>query len=95
MKRYHVTATKRYKKDYKRIRKSGFDMEKLENVIDRLASGLPLNGGRRDHALRGAMQGTRACHIAPDWLLRYGIDGNELILILVSTGTHRDVLSIE
>ena len=95
MKKYGIVATKRYKKDYKRLLKSGCDIQKLENIIDRLASGEILPDHYRDHALQGMLQGTRECHIGPDWLLRYAKDKNRLILLLISTGTHRQVLGVE
>ncbi|WP_299296933.1 type II toxin-antitoxin system mRNA interferase toxin, RelE/StbE family, partial [uncultured Mobiluncus sp.] len=35
--------------------------------------------------------GFRECHIKPDWLLIYRIDGNRLILFLNRTGSHADL----
>lgn len=95
MRRYGIVATSQYKKDYKLLLKSGYEIRKLESVIDRLASGDILPDHYRDHPLRGMLQGTRECHIGPDWLLRYAKDDDRLILLLVSTGSHRRVLGIE
>jgi len=95
MKQYDVVATKRYRKDYNRLQKAGLDVKKLDAIIDRLVAGEILPPNYRDHALRGAMQGSRECHIAPDWLLRYAKDDDALILLLISTGDHRRVLHIE
>ncbi len=92
---YRVFATKSYKKDYKRLRKSGFDLGKLDAAVDLLASSDVLPPQFRDHALHGVFAGSRECHVGPDWLLRYAKDGGRLILVLISTGTHRDVLGIE
>ena len=36
-------------------------------------------------------EGCRDCHIEPDWLLIYKYLDNELILLLVNTGSHSDV----
>ncbi|EKC63309.1 toxin-antitoxin system, toxin component, RelE family, partial [human gut metagenome] len=33
----------------------------------------------RDHQLSGDYAGCRECHITPDWLLIYEVDGDELI----------------
>lgn len=33
----------------------------------------------------------RECHIEPDWLLVYQYVDNQLILILVATGSHSDL----
>ena len=93
--KYGIVSSKRYRKDYKRIVRSGFDMEKLERVIDELAAGKTLADRHHDHALKEDLQGTRECHIAPDWLLRYGKNKDQLVLLLISTGDHRRVLGIE
>ena len=95
MKHYSVVATKAYTKDVKRLIKSGFDLSKLEQLIDMLALGKALPSRCHDHALRGALKNIRECHIAPDWLLSYTKDNDRLILLLIRTGSHRDVLGIE
>ena len=87
MRHYKIRPTKQYRKDYKRILKSRYDIQKLETIIDHLASGDVLPAHYRDHALRGIMQGSRECHIGPDWLLRY--KKNEDHLILPSSHQHR------
>ena len=60
----------------------------MEAVIECLASGEKLDESYHDHSLSGNWVGFRECHIAPDWLLIYQIDGKELILFLTRTGTH-------
>lgn len=95
MKRYGIVATKRYRKDYKRLLKSGVDILKLEQVIDKIAGGQTLPVTCFDHALRGELAGSRECHIGPDWLLRYTKIEDRLLLLLLSTGDHRHVLGIE
>ena len=95
MSKFKIVPTKQYRKNYKRLQKSGYDVLKLETVIDMLAAGTPLPDRYRDHMLHGASRGTRACHISPDWLLQYAKLEDSLILLLIQTGTHRDVLNIE
>ena len=95
MRKYDIRGTKAYRKDYKRLAKSGCNMQKLQTVVDILASGDPLSDQYRDHPLHGPFEGSQECHIGPDWLLRYKKDDGRLILILIRTGTHRDVLGIE
>ena len=65
----------------------------MENVVDTLQQGLPLDEKYRDHELKGTYKGFRECHIQPDWLLIYSKeDEGELhILNLVRTGTHSDL----
>ena len=80
-----------FKKDYKRIVKRGYDIRLLEEVISILANQEPLPEKFRDHSLLGKYTGCRECHITPDWLLIYEIDGDELILYLTRTGAHSDL----
>lgn len=80
-----------FKKDYKRIVKRGYDIRLLEEVISILANQEPLPEKFRDHGLLGKYTGCRECHITPDWLLIYEIDGEELILYLTRTGSHSDL----
>ncbi len=80
-----------FKKDYKRIKKRGYDTRLLEKVIEILASGQPLPKEYRDHPLSGDYIGCRECHISPDWLLVYEIIAGDLVLYLTRTGTHSDL----
>ena len=80
-----------FKKDYKRIVKRGYDIRLLEEVISILANQEPLPEKFRDQSLLGKYTGCRECHITPDWLLIYEIDGDELILYLTRTGSHSDL----
>ncbi|UOX48371.1 type II toxin-antitoxin system YafQ family toxin [Flavonifractor plautii] len=80
-----------FKKDYKRIVRRGYDVRLLEKVIGLLAEQKPLPEQYHDHNLTGNYAGCRECHITPDWLLIYEVDGNELILYLTRTGSHSDL----
>ena len=80
-----------FKRDYKRIKKHGYDLRLLEDVIALLAEGQELPASYRDHALTGDFSGCRECHIAPDWLLVYEVLQDELLLYLTRTGTHSDL----
>ena len=80
-----------FKKDFKRVVKRGYDIQLLERVIGLLANGETLPPKYKDHALIGDYADCRECHITPDWLLVYQINGNELILYLTRTGTHSDI----
>lgn len=93
--KYRVKLSNRYKKDIRRLQKSGIDLSKSEKVTDMLERGIQLPESYRDHPLKGGFAGIRACHIAPDWLLLYTKIDEELLLLLLRTGTHRDVLGIE
>ena len=88
---YNIRSTTRFQKDLKRLQKRGYDLSLLTAVIKKLAAGETLPEKNRDHWLNGDYSGCRECHIAPDWLLIYEIDGNELILYLTRTGSHSDL----
>ncbi len=83
------SRTSQFKKDVKRIRKRGKSLDKLRNVIEKLASGEELEPRYHEHILQGQYASIRECHIEPDWLLLYKLSKTELILI--RTGTHSDL----
>ena len=88
---YSVKPTKQFKKDLKLIQKRGYDIQKMTDVIKKLAAGETLPESNRDHFLSGNFSGCRECHIEPDWLLIYEIAQESLILYLTRTGTHSDL----
>ena len=85
-----VTTTK-FRKDYKRIKKCGYNLSLLENVLDTLLHQETLDQKYKDHALTGNYVGFRECHFQSDWLLIYAISESELILTTSCTGTHSDL----
>lgn len=86
-----VKYTTQFKKDYKLAMKRGLKIQRLEDVVTKLANGEPLPESFRDHALGGNWTGHRECHIMPDWLLIYHIDNGVLVLTLTRTGSHSDL----
>ena len=90
--KYQLQPTTKYRKDRKRLIKRGKDMSKLDAVIEKLANGEALPSHNRDHVLVGNRKGYRDCHIEPDWVLIYKVDGDRLVLILSETGSHADLL---
>ena len=85
--KYHTM----FKKDFKRIKKRGYDISRLEKIVEVLANEVPLPEQFKDHNLSGNYNGFRECHIAPDWLLIYQVNNNELVLVLSRTGSHSDL----
>jgi len=82
----------RFKKNYVLMKKRGYNMSLIDEVIELLLAEQPLPPERRDHSLIGNWKGYRECHILSDWLLIYKKDGINLILYLERTGTHSDLL---
>lgn len=85
-----VVLTSAFKKDYKRLSRSGqYVMQHLQEIVSELANDCSLDEKRRDHALMGNWKDCRECHIKHDWLLVYQLNENELVL--VRTGSHSDL----
>ena len=78
-----------FRRDVKRIKRRGLDLQKLSEVVQLLANRQPLPAHYRDHQLIGNFGGCRECHIEPDWLLIYSVKDNQLAL--ARTGTHADL----
>ncbi len=81
-----IIYTSSFKKDFKKISKQNKDLELLKEIILKLQSKSILETRYKDHALIGNYKGKRDCHIVPDWLLIYEVDGNNLVLY--RTGSH-------
>jgi mRNA interferase YafQ len=79
----------RFRRDLRRMKRRGKDLEKVKGVVRLLVAEKPLPERHRDHLLVGDWSGYRECHIEPDWLLIYKIDRDEDILTLVRTTTER------
>ena len=89
---YIVKYTHKFKKQVKLMLKQGKDIDKLVNIVDLLKEGKPLDAKYRSHDLIGGKKGLKECHIEPDWLLIYLIDNDMLVLTLIETGSHSDIL---
>ncbi len=89
---YRIVPSRQFKKDLKKIVRSGhFDLSLLNQIINALARGEVLDKRFKDHTLIGRMKGLRECHVKPDLLLVYSIRGNELMLQLFRVGSHSDL----
>ena len=78
-----------FKRDVKRLIKRRKEIKKLKKIINCLVNAKKLPAGSKDHPLKGPLKDCRECHIEPDWLLIYRIDGSELCL--VRTGNHSEL----
>jgi len=85
----NISVTTQFKRDVKKIKKTGKDTEKLKEIIEKIAEGESLDEKYRDHVLTGNYRQTRECHIEPDWLLIYKLTKENLILI--RTGSHSEL----
>ncbi len=93
--RYTIKFSSEFKLSYKKLKKQGKDLSKLQYVITKLANKEPLDKKYNDHPLYNDrnFRNCRDCHIEPDWVLIYKYLEDNVILLLVSTGSHSEVLS--
>lgn len=85
-----ICTTSRFEKDYKRAgKRPDWPLPELQRIVRALAVGEPLAPKYRDHKLSGDYGDCRECHIRPDWLLIYRVEGESLHLM--RTGSHADL----
>lgn len=91
--KYKIDYTKNFKKQYKKIKKQGKDLDKFFAIVTTLAMGEELNVKYKNHNLINdkMYKDCCECHIEPDWLLIYQIKDNELILLLFAIGSHSEL----
>lgn len=91
--KYNVQYSKVFKNNLKKLLKQGKDIEKLLNIVDKLANQEELEQKYRNHNLisNKLFKNCKECHIEPDWLLIYKYQEDTLILLLIATGSHSDL----
>jgi mRNA interferase YafQ len=89
--KYKVVQTAKFKRTLRQSAKRGLNVSQLEDIVRKLSNGETLPPNNYDHSLQGNYNGCRECHIKGDWLLVYKIYKDDLILELISTGTHSDL----
>ncbi|MFA6305406.1 MAG: type II toxin-antitoxin system YafQ family toxin [Candidatus Gracilibacteria bacterium] len=71
-------TTNRFQKDYAKLKKSGGkNMQKLQEIMEKLIDGEILEPKYKDHPLQGKWKNFRDCHVENDWILIYKLDKNE------------------
>lgn len=88
--KYKVVFSLRFKKDLKKILKQGKNIEELENIVQKLTNKEELEPKYRNHKLIDDKyyKNCNECHIRPDRLLIYQYNEEELLLLLMNTGSH-------
>ena len=91
---YMVKYSKEFKKSLRKVTKQGKDINKLLDIVDMLSQKRQLDPKYKDHALYNdkRFKDCRDCHIETDWVLIYKYLENEVVLLLVNTGSHSEVL---
>ena len=90
-----IDYTTNFKSQLKKVVRQGKDTKVLLDVVTKLANFEELEPKYKNHHLindktyRDCME----CHLKPDWLLVYKYIDNTLVLVLVATGSHSEILS--
>lgn len=93
MTKFEVKYSNGFKKSLKKCIKQGKDISKIIDVISKIANEEELDSKYRNHNLidNRYYKNCKECHIEPDWLLIYQLYDDELILLLVTTGSHSNL----
>jgi mRNA interferase YafQ len=84
-----ITLTSQFKRDHKKRYRDKDLNVLLEQIVDLLAEGKPLNSRLKNHPLKGGYSGSYECHLKPDLLLIYIPTNDELRL--VRFGSHSEL----
>lgn len=89
-----INRTPEFKRNYKKLKKKHYDMDKLKHVINLIVNNQTekLIKKHHDHQLSGKYKSFRSAHIRKandNWVVVYRLHGKQLdILDLIRTGNH-------
>lgn len=91
--KYEVKYTSTFKKNLKKLTKQNKNLDEMFSLIERIANKEKLEHKFKNHKLRDGKNYKNCfeCHIEPDWLLIYQYNEDNLILLLVNSGTHSEL----
>lgn len=91
--KYKVVFSTKFKKSLKKLKKQNKDIDELLDIVDKLSIKEELEPKYRNHKLIDDKHYKNCfeCHIRPDWLLVYQYNDDELLLLLINTGSHSEV----
>lgn len=93
--KFNIRFHSKFRRDISRMINKGKSLEKISNIIEQLSKGIRLEDKYNEHFLKWHNKypdGTRECHIEPDWLLIYKFNKPNFTLHLLRTGSHDDLL---
>ncbi|MCK4514504.1 MAG: type II toxin-antitoxin system YafQ family toxin [Spirochaetaceae bacterium] len=80
-----------FKKDLKRVRKSGRQVDQLPLILELLQHERPIPPNFKDHRIAGRYRDRRELHLSYDLLLLYKRTATEIVLERI--GTHSDLFN--
>ena len=92
--KYRYNYTHQFKKDVRLCQRQGWPMQELKDAISILLEQGSLPPEYKAHKLSGNMNGIWECHIRPNWLLVWEQNDDELIMLMLCTGTHQEVFGL-
>ena len=75
-----IVQTTTFRRDAKRMKKRGKDLDKLTEVVAKLVQGETLEPRYKPHPLVGNWKPKWDLHIEPDWVLIYEVTEDEVLL---------------
>lgn len=92
---YKIVYSTKFKKSLKKLIKQEKNIDELKIVLDKLTKKEELEPKYRNHRLIDDKNYKNCfeCHIRPNWLLIYQYNNNELLLLLVDTGSHSELFN--
>ena len=93
MTKYQIKFTSSFKKSLKKVLTQVKEFKKIKTIIVKLANKEELEIKYKNHELNDnkKFKNCKECHVEPDWLLVYKYYENDLILLLVETGSHSEI----
>ena len=94
----HAEPSSKFRRDLKHVRGGIYGGllsrgGEIDRVVRMLEAGIPLPPKYRDHPLHGIWEGSRECHIRPDFLLIYTLEGDD-VLKLERLGSHTELFGM-
>jgi mRNA interferase YafQ len=85
--------TKRFRRDYAKMKHSGKKIGKLDLVLEMLTDGKELPAKYGDHLLKGEWEGVHDCHVEGDWILLYelGRENGQETIMFHATDNHENL----
>jgi mRNA interferase YafQ len=83
--------TNKFKKDYHKSIKRGYNMKLFEIVYDLLESSGDLPAKYKPHQLKGKWIGYVDAHIQADWIIIFKVDKKKKVVDFVRMGSHTDL----
>jgi len=88
---FELRPTTKYRRDIRRLKRRGLNLEALVTAHDLLICTGTLSDQYRPHPLRGEYASYIDAHIAPDWVIIY--KQYDEYIVLLRTGTHQDLFN--